>query len=97
MGRDPFAPLKLHGQMKEAGFVNISERRFPIPINPWPKGEDQKTIATMEMENLTNVADGITLPVFTRALDWTIEEVETLLVDAKRDLRDKKIHSYLTL
>lgn len=97
VGRDPFSPIRLHSLLKEAGFVNITERRLAVPTSPWPKGKRQKVIGTLEMQNLLEVAHGITMSVFTKALGWTADEVEALLVEVRENLQDTRIHTYIPL
>lgn len=97
IGRDPLSPLRLHGLLADAGFVNITENRLAIPANPWPKGQHQKVLGAMEMQNLLEVAHGITMSVFTRALGWSADDVEVLLADVRVDLMDTRIHAYIPL
>ncbi|KAJ9157233.1 Methyltransferase domain-containing protein [Pleurostoma richardsiae] len=95
MGRNPLAALQLNKLMAEAGFVNITEKRLAVPINAWAKGAEHKVLGAMEMINLLEVAQGITMTVFTKALGWSEEEVEMLLTDVRNNLKDRSIHAYL--
>jgi hypothetical protein len=97
IGRDPLSPLRLNGLLRDAGFVNITERRLPIPTSPWPKGRRDKVLGAMEMQNLLEVAHGITMSVFTRALGWKAEDVEALLAEVRENLQDRRIHTYIPL
>lgn len=36
-GRDPQPGPKLFGWLQEAGFINVKQERYRIPIGPWPK------------------------------------------------------------
>jgi hypothetical protein len=57
----------------------------------------QKTIGAW---NLLNVLDGIeafTIALFTRMLGWSAENVQVLLADVRKDLRDPTIHAQLDL
>ncbi len=97
IGRDPMAALRLNGHMADAGFENITERRIAVPVNPWARGRDQKIIGTLQMMSLLEVAHGITMTVFTKAMGWSVDEVEVLLTQVRKDLQDKTIHSFLTV
>ena len=97
VGREPLAALHLKKFMADAGFVNITEKRFAVPVNPWARGRENKIIGAMEQENLLEVADGITKAIFTKALGWSVEEVEVLLADVRKNLKDQSIHAYLPL
>ena len=37
MGRDPSPGVSLEKWLRDAGFVNVEARKFPLPIGPWPK------------------------------------------------------------
>ncbi len=50
---------------------------------------------TLGSWNLVQVEDGLeafTLRLFTQALHWKPEEVQVLLANVRKDLRDPKIH-----
>ena len=36
-GRDPCPGPKLAGWLEDAGFENVTEEVFPVPVGPWPK------------------------------------------------------------
>jgi len=91
------AALRLNKWMREAGFVNVTEKRIAVPVNPWAKGREQKLIGTLQMTNLLEVAHGITMSVFTKALGWSVQEVEALLAQVRMDLQNRSIHAYLTV
>lgn len=42
--RDACPGPKLRGWRKDAGFVNVTEQIFRIPIGPWPVNKDFKRI-----------------------------------------------------
>jgi hypothetical protein len=95
IGRDPLAALNLRAWMEAAGFQGIVEKRYALPIHPWPRGRDNKLLGAMEMTNLLEVAHGITTTIFTKALGWSVEAVEVFLTKVRQDLRDRRIHVYL--
>ncbi|AEO64491.1 uncharacterized protein THITE_2142374 [Thermothielavioides terrestris NRRL 8126] len=97
MGRSATEALRCKKYLAKAGFVNLGEKRFAVPMNPWAKGKDQKTVGAMQMVNNLEGIDGITMTVFTRSLGWSPSDVEELLVDVKRDMKDRNIHAYITL
>lgn len=97
LGRSATEALRCKSWMATAGFVNLGEKKFAVPMNPWAKGEDQKALGAMQMANNLEGVDGLTMAVFTRALGWEPARVEQLLVDVKRDMADRSIHAYLTM
>lgn len=94
LGR-PYIPTKdLKGIMDKVGFTSIVETRFKWPSNRWPKDKKYKELGAWNNENTNLVLESITLAPLTRGLDWTMEEVNVLLVDVRKELNDPNIHAY---
>ncbi|KAK4172390.1 Phosphoethanolamine N-methyltransferase 1 [Triangularia setosa] len=81
-------------QMVDAGFVNVTEKVYKWPINPWPKDPKYKEIGLWTEENFCGGIFGLSVALFTRALGWTSEELEVFLVEVRKDLRDRGVHAY---
>lgn len=94
MGKNANACLRYKTQLQEAGYVDVREERFALPGNPWARGEDQKILGTMQMENILDGLHGFSIGLFTKMLGMSVQEVELLLVDVRKDLRNTKIHFY---
>ncbi|KAL1876350.1 hypothetical protein VTK73DRAFT_9529 [Phialemonium thermophilum] len=97
LGRDALAALRYRAWMTDAGFVNVVERRFAVPMSPWAKGRDNKVLGAMQMTNHLEGIEGITLSVFTKGLGWTADQVSEFLVDVKKDLVDRRLHGYVPI
>lgn len=95
MGKDPLSAVNCKRWMVEAGFVDVTEKKFAVPANPWARGAEQKVRGAMMMANLLEVAQGITMNVFTKVLGWSTEEVELFLVDIRAGLKDRRVHGYV--
>ncbi|OIW24750.1 S-adenosyl-L-methionine-dependent methyltransferase [Coniochaeta ligniaria NRRL 30616] len=97
MGRNAMSAVKYKKHMADAGFVNITEKKFAVPATPWAKGRDEKTLGAMQMANNLEGVSGLTMTVFTRSLGWAPEQVERLLVDVRKDMKDRSIHAYIPM
>ncbi|KAK3345933.1 hypothetical protein B0T25DRAFT_624587 [Lasiosphaeria hispida] len=80
-----------------AGFVDVVERKFALPGNAWAKGREEKIFGTMQMMNIMDGLHGIPIGLFTKVLGMSVGEVEALIEDTRRDLKDKNIHFYYVL
>jgi hypothetical protein len=49
------------------------------------------------LENLAGGLSGLSLALFTRVHNWSTQELETFLVDVRKDMKNTKIHSYITM
>lgn len=46
------------------------------------------------MDNVSSGLEGLSAAVYTRVLGWSKEELDVLLANVRRDLKDTKIHAY---
>ncbi|KAF7934344.1 hypothetical protein EAE99_002796 [Botrytis elliptica] len=81
--------------MAEAGFVDIVEKHFFWPCNPWVGGEKERLLAMWTQQNLLDGIEGMTMRNLTAGLGWTPEQVEMLLVGVRKDLQNKRINFYV--
>ncbi|CUS13388.1 unnamed protein product [Tuber aestivum] len=93
-GRSVMAAAKLADWMEDAGYVNVTNRCFKIPNNAWPKNPKMKEVGMYQMVNFLDGLQALTMALFTRALRWTAAEVESFLVEVRKDIKNKHIHSY---
>lgn len=46
------------------------------------------------LENLGNGLSGLSMALFTRALGWSVQEMEVFLMDVRKQMKDRSIHGY---
>jgi metalloendopeptidase OMA1, mitochondrial len=80
--------------MIEAGVEDVQEHVTKWPVNIWPKDKSLKEMGKMTMVNMYDGLEGSTFRLWERAFGKTMEETEVFLVDVRKDLLDRKIHSY---
>ena len=54
----------------------------------------EKTLGRWTHVNVLQGIQGFALGLLTRVLGWSVEEVELLLMDVRKDLQDTNIHAY---
>lgn len=96
-GRNGRGAAKFRSQLAAAGFVDVVEKKFALPGNPWAKGAREKLLGLMQMTNALDGLHGLTMGMFTRMLGWSVEEVEVFLVDVRKDCKNRDIHFYYIL
>ena len=82
--------------MRNAGFINVEERIFKVPIGSWPKNQSMKLIGLYMRTVIYDGLQGISLGPLTRGLKWQSEEVEVLLAGVRKSLMDSSQHTYFT-
>ncbi|KAH7316501.1 S-adenosyl-L-methionine-dependent methyltransferase [Stachybotrys elegans] len=91
------ADSKLADSMRTAGLVNVTERTFHVPIGTWPKNKVLKTVGLYWRTILLDGLQAIALGPLTRGLKWSIEDVETFLMDVRRAYMDNSALMYMRL
>jgi len=95
LGKDLLGAVKHSQYLKDAGFVNIQERVFKIPLGLWPKNKTLQTVGLYGRQMIYDGLEGNSLGPFTRGLGWTPDEVQVFLVEVRKALMQRQVHSYL--
>ncbi|KXX79869.1 Phosphoethanolamine N-methyltransferase 1 [Madurella mycetomatis] len=86
--------LKYEQQLADAGFKDIVHVEYKWPSNTWPKDRKYKELGAWSYENNLQGIQAASLVPLTRVLGWTVEEVEALLVEVRKEMKDRNIHAY---
>lgn len=97
LGTPATSPKNLKSLMQDAGFVDVEEYILKIPVGPWPKDKNLKTVGKFEYLNMTEGVEALSLRVFTKGLAWSPEMVQLFLMDVRKQVKDRKVHSYYHL
>lgn len=97
MGRDALSGLAYKRHMADAGLVNVVEKKFALPTSPWAKGKEEKFLGALQQMNTLQGIEAITTSVFSKGLGWTSEQIDEFLVEVKKDVADKRIHSFIPM
>ncbi|OAG37876.1 hypothetical protein AYO21_07982 [Fonsecaea monophora] len=93
IGRTLRVGKHLEQWVNDSGFVNVQAVKVPVPIGPWPR---DKRLKRMGLVNWTQIFEGlqaVSLRLFLGVLEWTQDELESLLVDVRKDLKNREIHA----
>jgi len=81
--------------VRAAGFDNVEERVYKVPLGTWPRDQKMKTIGLYNRSMIYDGLQGISMGPFTRGLKWSTQEVETFLIGVRKALMDNSQHTYL--
>ncbi|CBX98131.1 hypothetical protein IAQ61_010233 [Plenodomus lingam] len=91
-------PLRIANKLKnwyeQAGFVEVKQEIFCIPINSWPRDARHKLLGKFQHWNMVAGVHAWTVEYFVRALGWTPAEVEVYLAHLRKSIGDKSVHAY---
>lgn len=96
-GRPMDLPGKMLRHLQDAGFVNLKEEIYKVPLGPWPKNPRQKEVAMYNLLNLLQAAEVFTMALFSRVLGWESKKIVEFLERVKREFKNKNIHSYYNM
>jgi hypothetical protein len=91
------ATLTLADKVREAGFVNVKERIFHVPIGVWPRNKVLKMVGLYWRTILIDGLQPIALGPLTRGLKWSRAEVELFLIEVRKAYFDTWVHSHMPL
>ncbi|CVL00774.1 related to methyltransferase [Fusarium mangiferae] len=80
--------------MEKAGFVELEERDFKVPIGGWPKDPRMKEIGKYAQATLEQDIEGYVLFMANAVEGWTKAEVEVYISMLRRELRQGTMHPY---
>jgi len=81
--------------MRAAGLVNVTERRFFVPIGPWPKKRTLRQVGQYWRHVLTESLEAIALGPLIKGLGWGKEEVDVFLAGVRKAYLEKGTHAYM--
>lgn len=76
----------------EAGFANVKQQKFKLPIGTWPKDPRLKEIGTLMGINFVDGVDAFTAVLFKDVLGWEQENVTALNEGVKKAVQDTSVH-----
>ncbi|KAH7353549.1 TAM domain methyltransferase [Plectosphaerella cucumerina] len=94
MGRDLNVARSYKSYLQNAGFVDIVERRYKWPLGPWPRDPHYKALGSWYYANIDGGLEGIVMAMLTRVLGLSFEDATLLCMEARKDLRNPRVHSY---
>ncbi|EEU45594.1 uncharacterized protein NECHADRAFT_93785 [Fusarium vanettenii 77-13-4] len=87
-------PMKWKGWLEERGYVNVTEKVFKLPFNPWPKDPRMKILGAWEMENLLSGLEAMVTRMFQKGLGWSDAEVTVFLAFLRKEIKNPRMHGY---
>ncbi len=87
-------PLRWKGWFEARGLEMVTETVLKVPSNPWPKDQRLKLVGAFEMDNLLTNLDGMVMRLFKKSFGWTTEQVDDLLSQVRKDIRNFHYHTY---
>ncbi|KAJ5593165.1 hypothetical protein N7537_010069 [Penicillium hordei] len=96
-GRSLLTQETMQGAMEKAGFVDIQEKLYKIPLGPWPKDKVLKEAGQLQYAHWVTALEGWAMWLLTKfgaPKPWSSEEVQIYLSKVRAELRNPRTHAY---
>lgn len=96
-GRSLLTQETMRADIEKAGFVDVHEKLYKIPLGPWAKDRLLKEAGQLQNAHWNAALEGWAMWLLTHFGEpkpWTKEEVQVYLAKVRAELRDPHIHSY---
>jgi hypothetical protein len=80
--------------IEDAGFINVVEQRWKLPIGGWTKDQKLKEVGLYNRIHWEQGIEGWCLYLLTHVMGWSIEEVQVYLAKMRTALKDRSIHAH---
>ncbi|RDW85258.1 hypothetical protein BP6252_02848 [Coleophoma cylindrospora] len=94
-GKDSNIAHKQKQWMIDAGFVDVQEDVYKVPIGRWPKDKLQKEIGLYFQVQTLDGLEPVSMALFTRVLGLSKEQVDVMLVGPRKAVKNPECHLYL--
>ncbi|KAI1961087.1 hypothetical protein LOZ58_003575 [Ophidiomyces ophidiicola] len=81
-------------KMEKAGFVDVVDESFKVPLRPWAKDPKLRQLGELQAIQIKESIESYSLALFTRILGWTVDELDILLTAVRNDFSDPRSHLY---
>ena len=88
---------RMHDLMDEAGFVDVTEKKFRLPMSGWPLDPKLKEIGQYVQLFVDGGLEGFGLYLLTQIMGWKYEECQVFIAKMRKALRDKSLNPYYEL
>jgi hypothetical protein len=95
MGSPLDSPRKWAEQMRDAGFTDVRDVVYKIPMGTWPKSKRLRVVGRLEQMMLVEGFEAFMLRGYVQILGGREEDLAFILAHARREITDPKIHTYV--
>lgn len=94
MGRTFQIGARMKQQIMDAGFVNVVEKKYKVPIGGWSSDKRLKEVGLYTLLFLDQSLEGFALYMLKEVMGWEYEEIQVLVAKMRRALRDWRLYPY---
>ncbi|KAL2004668.1 hypothetical protein VTN00DRAFT_3196 [Thermoascus crustaceus] len=96
-GKSFYELPKWKEKMEKAGFVDVRDVPYKLPVGRWPKDPKLKEIGKYQQAQQIQAVDAYTFALFSRVLNWDEKEIQVLCAHVKNELKSSEYHMYAVI
>ncbi|KAJ5668909.1 hypothetical protein N7462_009979 [Penicillium macrosclerotiorum] len=96
-GRSLTVQKTMRTSIENAGFVDVHEQLYKVPIGPWAKDKVLKEAGQLNYHHWVTGLEGYTMWLLTKfgaPTPWSVDEVQVYLAKVRADLKKPSIHGW---
>lgn len=97
VGLDLSVAQKYGSMMTSAGFEDVIEEVFDLPIGDWMSDRRMKEVGAFQRFQMVEGLHGIAFGALTRVAGWTPTRVQVFLAGVRKEMRDRGVHCMYSL
>ncbi|WEW54703.1 hypothetical protein PRK78_000125 [Emydomyces testavorans] len=78
----------------DAGFVNVQDDIYKIPVGTWPKDPKMKRLGFYQLVQVLAAIEPFMMALCTRVMGYTVEETQVLMDGVRAEIKNPKNHLY---
>ena len=94
MGRTFKVAARMKQQIIDAGFVDVVEKKWKVPIGGWSSDPRLKRVGLYTLLFLDQSLEGFALYMLKEIMGWEYDEIQVLVAKMRQALRDWRLYPY---
>lgn len=82
-------------KVKDAGFVDVTVKKYKYPWGPWPKNKELKHLGGVSACLLETGLEAYGMAMITKALGVDNDEVKKVCQEVVEEVKRRKVHAYV--
>lgn len=80
-----------------AGFVDIVEKKWPVPVGQWPSDPKLKEVGACNLDYVDQSLEGFGTFLLKEVMGWEYAEILVFMSEMRKASRDPKLQTYYVL
>ncbi|KAK5010313.1 hypothetical protein LTR28_010644 [Elasticomyces elasticus] len=80
--------------MEEAGFVDVREEVYKVPLGPWTRDAKLKELGRYERMHMNESVEAHSIALYTRVLNYSLDQAKVFFEMVKKEFNDRSLHLY---